>query len=387
MAGDEEKEKQPPAPLRGLVSRLENSGFRYFNFEAEATEWLFRDSLALGDVAILAGQPGVGKGWLAYQLAAHLSAGLDAFGWRVEYPWRTLYLTAEENQNVVHRRARAALLQIPPGLGREAAGGLQAAAVRGNVSLVAADRSGFLTPSANFPDLDLLLETLMPGLVVLDTFSRFFPINENDNGALTISFSLLEELAAKHKATILVTHHCSKVGSIFADSAASLKSNLSLQSIRGGSAISGCVRWAAMLVPLTAAYAGKLFGPEAEGRPDGCYVAGRVIKKNEGPGEEIFYLRHGEGGLFEAAAPAFESEGLSDAEVLAREVERRHEAGEAPLAATRGGRDAFLWGGARSKKATEKALEAGLLRVEKKQNGKGNVLVSTKVPESPGLGF
>ena len=388
---------EPPAPpLRGLSSRLmEFYGPQYLNREAPEAEWILKKSLALGDVALLAGLPGVGKGWLSNQLAVHVAAGLDFLGWQIEHPWRTLYLTAEESPNVVHRRARAALLQLLEGLRYKAACAFHGISVCGNVGLVTTDKSGRLAATENFFDLDALFDDLSPGLVILDTFARFFPVNENDNSFITTAFSLLEQLADKYKTTVLVTHHCSKIGSIFADSESMLKSNLTLQSIRGGSAISGCVRWVVMLTPLTSRYAAKLFGDAAGEKPDGCYVAGRVVKKNEGPGEDIFYLKHGEGGLFEQVEPGCQIDDLSDAEILAREVRRREASGEEPLSAVNGAREAFRWGSSRSQKAISQALTEGLLIIKRREVGKGNILRTEKPdllqnlknPEKPEAGF
>jgi phage-related protein len=369
----------PPPPLKGLSARLsEFYGPRFLNNQPPETDWLLKPSLARGDVGLLAGPPGVGKGRLIYQLIVHLCAGLDFLGWQIESEslCRALYLTAEENQNVVHRRTRAALFQLPEERRNDSALGLHCISVSGDVSLATTDKNSRVLPSENFFGLDELLDDLSPQILVLDTFARYFPVCENDNAALTAAFSLLEKLAAKYQTTILVTHHCSKIGSVFADSAASLKANLGLQSIRGGTAISGCVRWAAMLTPLTAGYAGKLFGDAAGEKPDGTFAAGRVVKKNEGPGEDIFYLKHGADG-FEQVQPAGQDSDLSDAEILAAEVRRREEAGEAPLAATAGGRDAFLWGIPRSKKADEKAIADRLLFVRKRFGGNGNILITT----------
>jgi hypothetical protein len=308
----------------------------------------------------------------------HVSAGLNFLDWKIKEPGSCLYVSAEEAHNDVHRLTRAALQKLPEDIQAEAAARIHAISVSGNVSLVETDKTGRLVPSVNFADLDELLDNTSPSLLVLDTFSRFFPINENDNAGLTLCFSLLERLAAKYNTSVIAVHHCSKTGSIFADSESAVKANLGLHSIRGGTAISGCVRWAVMLIPLTAGYAGKLFGPEADEKPDGCYVVGRVVKKNLGPSEGVFYLKHGEHGLFEQAMPAGQDSGLSDAEILYREVRRREEAGEPPLSATNGGRDAFLWGATRSKKAAEKAIADGLLVAEKRAGGGGNILKTLK---------
>jgi hypothetical protein len=356
---------------------------RFLNNLPPEIRWILLYSLALGDVGLLAGPPGVGKGWLIYQLLVHYCAGLDFLDWKIGIDTlrRALYLTAEESPAIVHRRTRAALLSLPQEFRNTAATGLHCISVSGPVSLVTMDQNGRVVPSENFYHLVELLENLLPQIIVLDTFARFFPVNENDNVALTVAFSLLESLAREYKTTILVTHHCSKVGSSFSDSAKEVASNLSLQGIRGGTGFTGCARWAAMLTPLTAEYAEKLFGPEAHGMPAGCYVAGRTVKKNEGKGEDTFFLRHGEGGLFEQVIPSNQGSNLSDAELLTREVRRREEAKEPPLSQSKGAREVFGWGSDRSQKATSQALMDGLLTVERKEGGKGNILVT----KSPGI--
>ena len=200
---------QPPKPpLQGLSSRLlDYCGLHYLYNETPETEWLFRKSLALGDVSVLAGLPGVGKNYFTYQAMVHLSAGLDFLRWQVEdeYRCRTFCLTGEESSGDVHQKVRAALLQIPEEHRAKAAASIHAISVNGDVGLVTTDRYGRIAPSDNYFYLDELLGDLLPRFFVLDTLARFFPVNENDNASLTQVFSLLEQLATKHQTTIMVS--------------------------------------------------------------------------------------------------------------------------------------------------------------------------------------
>ena len=135
-----------------------------------------------------------------------------------------------------------------------------------------------------------------------------------------------------------------------------------------------------MMVPLSEEYAVKLIGEEAQGRPAGAYVAARVGKKNEGRSESVFYLEHGESGLFDRVEPVGEDSELADAHKLTEEVRRREASPmEALLGESNGGREAFGWGIGRSKKAAARAISMGLLALAKRTGGRGYYLASNHI--------
>jgi len=159
--------------------------------------------------------------------------------------------------------------------------------------------------------------------------------------------------------------------------------------IRGASALAGCVRWALLLAQMGKKLAQDTFGETTADKPPGSFVAARVVKKNIGAPEPRFYFGRDEHGLLYRVEPVDQEAGIKDdAHKLAEEVYRREEVGETPLSESKGGRDAFDgWGGTRCKKATEKAIQMGLLESVEKEKGKGKVLKSRKSQEQRDFGM
>ena len=156
-----------------------------------------------------------------------------------------------------------------------------------------------------------------------------------------------------------------------------MRSALSQSAIRGASALPACIRWGLMMVPLSEEYAVKIIGEEAQGRSAGTYVAARVGKKNEGRSETVFYLEHGESGLFDRVEPIGEESESGDAHKLTEEVKQRERIMGSLLSETKGGQEAFGWGIGRSKKAAQKAISLGFLVTKKRTGVKGHYLASS----------
>ena len=349
-----------------------------------------RDSMPRGCLAGEIAPPGTGKGYLALQLGVHLAAGKRFFNiWEIERPRHVLYVSGEESPRVIHERARAALLGLPPELREEAAGRFWAFSLAGCVHLVEPDGKGGIQPTESLNDLERLIDELEADVVFIDTLGRFTPCDENNNQAMTMICGLLEELIARHGCNIVLLHHTNKLGGAFANSKEEMRQSLSQTAIRGASALPACIRWGLMMVPLGDEFAQKVIGEEAIGKPPGTYVAARVAKKNEGKSEPVFFLEHGEGGLFTQVEAVGQDSALADAELLAEEVRRRAVAipVEPYLAEKTGGQDAFGWGWTRSKRAAEKAIEAGLLITEKRPGSRGRgggyILISPISPDFP----
>lgn len=379
---DDDEEQVAPRPIQKL-NLEEYSGLHYLEAIPPAPDWLLVDSLPRGCIGAIIAPGGTGKGYMALQLSANLAAGVGFFGvWDIPRPFRVLYLTAEESPRVVHERALSSLKRLPPEVQQDAAGRLWAVPLHGLVHMSKPDGQGSIMPTDNYFDLDGLIGDLQPDVVFVDTFAKFAPCPENDNQAVTIVCGLFEELAAKHGCNVIFLHHTNKGGGAFAGSRDELRAALSQSAIRGASALPACIRWGLMMVPLSEEYAGKVIGDGAQGRPAGTYVAARVGKKNEGRSESVFFLEHGESGLFDRVEPCGEESETADAHKLAEEVRRRERFMELPLSETKGGHETFGWGISRSKKAAQSAISLGLLVSKKKALGKGYYLASFESSES-----
>jgi hypothetical protein len=382
LYGPPAKDDEEQIPLRPIqrLNPADYSGMRYLEAAPPAPDWLLVDSLPRGCIGAIIAPSGTGKGYMALQLSANLAAGAGFFGvWDIPRPFKVLYLTAEESPRVVHERALNSLKRLPPETRQDAAGRLWAIPLQGLIHMSKPDGQGGTMPTDNYFDLDNLIGELRPDVVFVDTFAKFAPCPENDNQAVTIVCGLFEELAAKHGCNVIFLHHTRKAGGAFADSKDELRTALSQSAIRGASALPACIRWGLMMVPLSEEFAFRLIGKQAEGKPAGTFVAARVGKKNEGRSESVFFLDHGENGLFGRVEACGDDSELADAYKLAEEVRRRESSPMEPLLSeTKGGQEAFGWGIGRSKKATQKAVGLGLIVSKKRTGIKGYYLASSE---------
>ncbi|WP_310600051.1 AAA family ATPase [Desulfobulbus sp.] len=337
------------------------SSTAYLNYFPPSYEWLLGKSLRRGCLGVIAGPPGAGKGTLAIQFAVAVAGGLPFLDtWPVPSPGPVLYLSAEDDALVIHRRAHHALMQLPENIRSTAAASFYGVAVHGQVHLCTGGRGTAVTPTPHLADLRTLLEKVRPSLLILDTLARFAGIEENDNPAMTGFCGHLEDIIADLDCNIILLHHSNKTAGDCVESPDELAKALTQTAMRGASALSGCIRWGLLMAPLGASLAVKLIGDEARGRADGSFVAVRVGKKNAGAPEPRYYLARGEQGLLYRveAAGQEKAEGdiIADAHNLAEEVRRREADGEKRMSVSRCGQDAFSWGISRTRKTVERGL-------------------------------
>jgi hypothetical protein len=355
------------------------SGHRYLKEYPPRYEWLLDKSLRRACLGAIVGPPGAGKGAFAIQLCVAVAAGLPVLGiWPVASAAPVLYLSAEDDTAVIHRRIHHALQLLPADVRATAADNIHGVAVHGQVSLCKGGRGLDVVKTQNMDDLRAMLEKLRPSLLVLDTLSRFSGVEENDNPSMTAFCGLLEDIVADFGCNIILLHHVNKNAGDCVEKPDALALALSQAAMRGASALPGCIRWGLLMAPLGASLAVKLVGDDAKGRADGSFVACRVAKKNAGAPECRYYLGRGEQGLLYRVEAVAQDEGdaIADAYKLAEEVWRREEAGEKALSLTAGGREAFAWGDLRAQKAGKKAVELGLLFTVVK--GRGFILAPPK---------
>ncbi len=188
--------------------------------EARPITWLCRGTIPLGIAALLAAMGGLGKSYIALDLALQIAAGVAGLeqprkilGGRIAIEGTAAVVTAEDSFDAVHRRLnridptarrmrhpkRLIVLPLP-----DAGGARPLIATNGKM----------LARTPFFNDLKLQLVRLPDlRLVIIDPLQAFVLADVNaDPAAAQFLWSAMAELAAATGATILLTHHMRKDG-------------------------------------------------------------------------------------------------------------------------------------------------------------------------------
>lgn len=146
-------------------------------------------------LSMLAGRPKVGKSWLSMQFALAVATGGAALGQHVEVG-RVLYLALEDSERRLQQRMKA------QGWRTDAPG-----QVKFILADTFRDEIEYLN-SGGGKRLIKHLEKEKYRLVIIDTFSRAFRGDQNDNEAMTAALDLLQTAANRlDVACIVVDHH------------------------------------------------------------------------------------------------------------------------------------------------------------------------------------
>jgi RecA-family ATPase len=163
--------------------------------EETKPRWVVEEVLSRGSLVVLAGEPGVGKSVLAYQLAFCVAAGLPFLAHPVERA-RVLYYDVENARQDFEQYCR----WVWEGLGCPPTPELDAMLQLEHFTLAEDWEPSMLATAATFK----------PGLIVIDTATPALAIkDENDNAEATRRVRGLRRVqhAAANETTILVLKH------------------------------------------------------------------------------------------------------------------------------------------------------------------------------------
>lgn len=164
--------------------------------EPPLAEWLVEGLICKGDVALVAGPPGIGKSLLAQMLSIAVVSGSDRFlGKRLHATGPVMYLDKENAPDVIYSRLRP--LELTP----EARDQLHYY-YRPDVYL---DRA----PENLLDDAQII----KPALIVLDSLIGFHTKEEDKSGPMRQLFQEgIVPLARETGAAVIIIHHTGKSG-------------------------------------------------------------------------------------------------------------------------------------------------------------------------------
>jgi len=174
--------------------------------EPEPVPWALKGWLAQGDLAVLAGESGLGKSWLLLDLAFALARGS---GWLGQIlagddarPSRVLYVDEEQASRLVHRR-----------IGHWARGRSDLGTGElGRLKMKYFAENGLnLDDETSFRRLMQLVDEFRPHWLLLDSLVRFHGRDENSNSEMSQFFTQrLNPLKNRCGSGIVALHHFGK---------------------------------------------------------------------------------------------------------------------------------------------------------------------------------
>lgn len=167
------------------------------DLEPQPVEWLWEHRLAVGTLAMLSGEPGSGKTWVALAIAAALTRGRDPFSGEDLKPATVLYASAEH----------AAAQVIQPRFA-----GLHGDPARLVVLRTPISASSMSSPDSALRALEDALQKTHAQLVILDPWDGFFgPQIDLERAPQTRPLlDRLSRLAELHHCCILLIRHLVK---------------------------------------------------------------------------------------------------------------------------------------------------------------------------------
>ena len=332
-------------PVPG-IDLLQWTADRYAG-EARPISWLCRGTIPLGIAALIAAMGGLGKSYLALDLALQIAAGVAGLeqprkilGGRIAIEGTAVVITAEDSFDAVHRRLnridpearrlrrpkRLIVLPLPD------AGGPRPLIATNGKTL------------ARTPFFDHLKRQLVQlpelRLVVIDPLQAFVLADVNaDPAAAQFLWSAMAELATATGATILLTHHMRKDGMLrIADG------DDAREAIRGTTALVDGARLAYALWKLDDEAARPICNTVQIPFERGRIVRGAVVKANDEADHNAHTYARAESGLLvqleaepDGGTPEQTFSIVQAREVL-KEIDRRFNEGKSPFShASQGG--------------------------------------------------
>ncbi len=197
----------PPFPANADATVTGTDIVYLADLQPQPVEWLWQDRLAAGTLAMLSGEPGSGKTWVALAIAAALTRGRDPFTGEKLKPATVLYASAEH----------AAAQVIQPRFA-----GLHGDPARLVILRRAVSASSMSSPDSALPNLPNALPNAIPNaiedalkktharLVILDPWDGLCDGDLDHASQTRPLLDRLARLAELHRCCILLIRHLAK---------------------------------------------------------------------------------------------------------------------------------------------------------------------------------
>ena len=187
-------------------------------------KWHVEGLIPANQVTMLGGDGGVGKSLIALQLALATACNDQWIGLHPT-PGKTIYISAEDDRDELHRRVSDIAAQEGRSMSDLSNLILRSLAGEDALLAVADSRQGTLQTTPLLSELDQTIADHGANLLVLDTLADFHSGQENDRAVARQFIGILRGLALRHECTVLLLAHPSLTG------------------ISSGSGLSGSTAW------------------------------------------------------------------------------------------------------------------------------------------------
>lgn len=236
-----------------------------------------------GTVGSLVSPGGVGKSFLALELALLVGTGHDLLG--MDCPLkkgRVAMLCLEDPEDALRHRIHALGKYLPPEVRTKLHEQVQIFALLGKkTSIFDSAFFGWVQQAAKGTRL-----------VIIDTLRRVHSEDENDAAKMSDLLGRLEQIAEQERCAILFLHHTTKNAAL--NGQADMQ-----QASRGSSVLTDNIRWQSYLGVMSEPEANSKSIPKTERRR---YVKFGVSKQNYGPPLHELWMERCEGGVLRPSA-------------------------------------------------------------------------------------
>lgn len=199
---------------------------RFLDSPPPPRDWLCADMITRRTVGGIFAAGGVGKSFFALHLAVALATGKQWGPFRPTRANKVVYLAGEDSEQILWERLRSMVGSFPGTA--DNAGQTDLSGVRRNLepvdlcgvadkALVVYGPNGNPTTSKTYEKLRASLAAQPAEVLIIDTLSRFYALDENSNPHAAFWIDTLEGLARDFNLTVLFIHHENKAQAVSGD--------------------------------------------------------------------------------------------------------------------------------------------------------------------------